>query len=268
MLINMIKGKKDVRTPMRGIWRAFVLSWQFFTIIPAPHIASPSEREMRRSAYFLPVIGLILGGILVGSRDLFSYVVPVGAATFLAITLYILCTGALHIDGLMDTADAIGSRKPRDEALSIMKDSRVGAMGAIAAVLLVAGKWIAIASLGSSTYPLIFVPMFSRLAMLWSMMLVPAAKPSGLGAMFALRVRPLYVVAVSAFCLALTLLFVPFFSVIVLFVVFFAPVFAFSYAMAHRFGGMTGDTYGALAELTEWVLYFVALGLMTHPVFP
>jgi adenosylcobinamide-GDP ribazoletransferase len=244
------------------VWRSFVLAWQFLTILPAPYIKDPSEAEFRRSALWLPFIGLGLGAILAGLRYALAHVLPIGAATFIALTVYTICTGALHVDGLMDTADAIGSRKPRELALDIMKDSRVGAMGAIAAVLSLAGKWIALSAYPAKcVLPLLLVPLFSRLGMVWAMLLAPAARPNGLGAMFARQVPPIGVGVVSAIVAIGCIWLIPLRVAITLFCAFVLLVFLFTLWMRRRFGGMTGDTYGALAELIEWVLWFVMLAL-------
>ncbi|MFB5189869.1 adenosylcobinamide-GDP ribazoletransferase [Alicyclobacillus fastidiosus] len=247
---------------MRQLYRSLVCAWQFFTIIPAPRITAPTDKDIVRSAYFLPVVGVFLGAVLAVVRWLLAMVMPLSAATFLALALYTLTTGALHVDGLMDTADAVGSRKPREEALTIMKDSRVGAMGAIAAVLLLGGKWIAMSALPTSALMVfLLVPALSRLAMLWAMRLAPAARPGGLGAMFAKRVRLTPIVALTAGVFACALATMPWVPVLGSFVAFALVLCLATNAFCRRFGGMTGDTYGALAELMEWVLYFVAIAL-------
>ncbi|EPZ43300.1 adenosylcobinamide-GDP ribazoletransferase [Alicyclobacillus acidoterrestris] len=245
------------------MWRCFVLAWQFFTILPAPVVDGPTDNELRKSAYYLPVIGLGLGAIFGLCRWGLGLVMPLPAATFVALTVYTLTTGALHVDGLMDTADAIGSRKPREEALAIMKDSRVGAMGAIAAVLLLGGKWLAVSELPESSVGIIVLTsVLSRLAMLFAMYLAPAARPGGLGAIFAKRVHLLPVVLWSAVVVLCSAIFLPIVQVVAMTVACGLVTMVATRAFSRRFGGMTGDTYGALAELTEWVLYFVALAVI------
>lgn len=252
---------------MRRLWRSFRLAWQFFTIIPAPSVAVVTDDDVRRSALFLPVIGALLGLGFTGVSILLRHVLLTPAAMFVALTAYTVATGALHVDGLMDTADAIGSRKGRDDALAIMKDSRVGAMGAIAAVFLLCGKWLATSELPSSTLDLLWlVPMWSRLAMLWSMMISPAAKDSGLGSQFARRVDTRAVWLMSALTLGTSAVFSPIGLTACLFASSILVVGLFVPWMMRKFGGMTGDTYGALGELTEWVSWFVLAGYVALTV--
>lgn len=252
---------------LQKAWVTAVLAWQFFTILPSVKVDRPTDTDMSRSALFLPFVGFILGLILVGSRAVLLLILPNAAANFLALVIYILCTGALHIDGLMDTFDAIGSRTQKEEALRIMKDSRVGAMGAIAAVVLLLGKWIAMTGEPSHIlYPFILVPTLSRLAMLWSMVYSPPAKPDGLGRLFAGKLSPVYVTAISVVVFGVTAIFVPMLTTIVIFIVFYAVVMLLPRFFVRRFGGMTGDTFGALAELVEFVLFFAVLACVTHPL--
>lgn len=252
---------------MKNVWRAGVLAWQFFTILPAPKVERPSQMDMSRSALFLPLVGFVLGLILVGCRDLFLFVLPAPAATFLALVVFTFCSGGLHIDGLMDTFDAIGSRRVKAEALAIMKDSRVGAIGALAAIVLICGKWIAMAGEPPySVYPFILVPVLSRLSMLWSMVTAPSATNKGLGSLFTGQIRPVYVVVVSAVVLSASVIYVPIFSVAVVFVVFYIAVALMSSYFINRFGGMTGDTFGALAEIVEFILFFAVLACVSHPL--
>lgn len=250
---------------VKSIWISFVLAWQFFTILPAPKVSDPSESDMRRSALFLPVVGLFLGAILVGVRYVLHFVFPIQAATFIAIVVYTAITGALHVDGLMDTFDAIGSRKEKDAALEIMKDSRVGAMGAIVAVVLLAGKWIALMNDPIHLiYPIVVVPVLSRLAMLWSMVTSPPAKPAGLGQLFAGKARPLHVALISAAVFIVSLFFIPIITVAALFVAFYLIIMFVPAHFTRKFGGMTGDTFGALSEITEWLLFFIVLACASY----
>lgn len=236
----------------------FVLAIQFLTVVPTPAIGDVTDHDVRRSVLFFPVVGGMLGTFLwVVQRYLTVHLFPL-SATAISLALYTFATGALHLDGVMDTADAIGSRRRRDQALAIMKDSRIGAMGAVVGVLLLIGKFAAISSLPPQHYaPFVVVPMLSRLAMIWSMAISPSARPDGLGPLFARSVPLWVVIATSTFSVAVCALTLP--AVACVWAVLYTVVLitGFTIYMRRKFGGTTGDTYGALNELMEWVGWLV-----------
>lgn len=235
------------------------MAWQFFTIIPAPKIAKPTTDDVRRGAYALPLVGVMLGGWLWFVDWLCGRAFAPPVASLLALLAFSAATGFLHIDGLMDTADAVGSRKRGAEALAIMKDSRVGAMGVIAAIFLLAGKWVALTELPKVDDSALWIaPLLSRLTVMWAMTLYPAARPEGLGALFARRMSSLKVsIATAVVFFVLYAWFSPL-TITVWLALIFVVVFVMGRWMVRRFGGMTGDTYGALLEMVEWLVWIVA----------
>jgi adenosylcobinamide-GDP ribazoletransferase len=235
-----------------------LLSLQFATILPIPPVQNVTEEDMRRSVLFFPLIGLLLGALLWAVQLGLSKHMSVLSASVVSVTIYTLATGALHLDGLMDTADAIGSRSSRVRALEIMKDSRVGAMGAIAAVLALIGKVSAVSELTPHVFaPYLVVPMVSRLGMVWSMVLAPAARPEGLGAMFAKKLPNWTVFGATTSVLALCLCLLSFREIVEVTLYFILTTVGFTFWMMRRFGGTTGDTFGALNEILEWIGCFV-----------
>ncbi|WP_067622478.1 adenosylcobinamide-GDP ribazoletransferase [Alicyclobacillus acidiphilus] len=245
---------------MKDAWRAFVMAWQFFTIIPAPRIQQPTARDIQRGAYFLPLIGLCLGLVLCAGYWLLSRLFQAPVASFLALLAYSAMSGFLHLDGLMDTADAVGSRKRGDEALSIMKDSRVGAMGVISAVFVLGGKWLALMEMPhGSLGTLVTTPMLARLAVLSAMAVYPSARAEGLGALFARQVAyPRVAIAAVVVCVLSYSVMPPRLFTIQLAITALL-VWTVGRWMVRRFGGMTGDTYGAILEISEWALWLAAV---------
>lgn len=235
-----------------------MLATQFATVIPTPSVRTISDSDVRRSVLFFPMIGGALGGVLWGVQYLLTRHMAHLPAAAVSISVYTLLTGALHLDGLMDTADAIGSRRSREEALNIMKDSRIGAMGAVAAILVLIGKWTAISSVSSQDWePFIVVSMMSRLSMVWAMAVSRSARPEGLGSFFARKV-PVWVLAgATMFSGGVCILLLPWKDSLGVLVYFAVTVSLFSAWMVRKFGGMTGDTYGALNEIMEWVGWMV-----------
>lgn len=238
----------------RSLYRQTILAIQFATVFPTPQLGDVTEDEMRRSMAWLPVLGALLGALLwllnLGLRKMLA---PLPAAV-VAIAFYTLCTGALHLDGLLDTADAVGSRARGERALAIMKDSRVGAMGVVAGCLVLLGKVAALSALlPQSPGPFIVLPALSRMAMLWAMGWAPAARSTGLASLFARRLPVSATWTGTLFACGLSFWLLSWQEALIVVL----GVFAFSWAMTRwlqrRFGGLTGDSYGALNELIEWL---------------
>ena len=124
---------------------------------------------LRSSMGFFPLLGLVLGLAVWFSLEAISRVVPRVAAAIVVLALYTLATGALHVDGLADTFDALGSWKTsRQDSLAVMKDSRLGIVGAVALLLRLLGKAAAFSHIPLSHWGAWFaIPALSRLAVVW-----------------------------------------------------------------------------------------------------
>lgn len=237
----------------------FVTALQFLTRIPAggPHDVTPET--FGGSVKYFTLVGAVLGGILAGLCYLADPYLPANTLAALLIVVEIGLTGALHCDGLMDTVDGVFSGRSRERMLEIMKDSRVGAHGVTAFAALLLLKWSLLTDLVPSLplAVLFIMPVLGRLAMVIAIICFPYARPEGLGKAFTLYAgRPaLYFAAALA-----VLLVAPWGRAAQLSLVA-AAVFAY---LAGRYftkvlGGLTGDIYGAVTELTEILVLFVAL---------
>lgn len=151
-------------------FRHYLLSLQFFTRIPVTGRLADwvgfSPAMLRISAGHFPGVGVLVGLLVaVFTAGLLMVLPPVGSAPLVAAALGtvlgVLITGAFHEDGLADVADGLGGSADRDRALIIMKDSRVGAFGAIAIVLVLLCKVALLALLGDVSGPLMVVALFS-----------------------------------------------------------------------------------------------------------
>lgn len=143
--------------------RHYLLSLQFFTRIPVTGRLADwvgfSPAMLRASAGHFPGVGLLVGSVLaLFTAGLLALLPPTGSAPLVAAALGtalgVLLTGAFHEDGLADVADGLGGSADRDRALLIMKDSRVGAFGAIAVMLMLLCKVTLLALLGDVSGPL------------------------------------------------------------------------------------------------------------------
>ncbi|WP_051321578.1 adenosylcobinamide-GDP ribazoletransferase [Chrysiogenes arsenatis] len=200
-------------------------------------------------------VGLIVGAGLA----LVHWIVPVAIAPMVMVLYLVIITGALHLDGLCDSADALFSHRERERKLEIMKDVHAGTMGIVAIVLVLGAKGMAFAHL-SNIALLILIPALSRFGMAVAMQRLPYARQEGLakpffGTSYVGLVIPGAVLLVLAFFM---LSFEMFFGIMSVYVVFLALILWWYRQMI---GGVTGDMLGALCEACEAVLFLAAVVL-------
>ncbi|WP_378956290.1 adenosylcobinamide-GDP ribazoletransferase [Pelosinus sp. sgz500959] len=244
----------------------FITGLQFLTRIYVAKQTEWSPESFGRSVKFFPLIGGILGILLVMINQLFAeylpffgvYMPPHVLAILLLIANVVL-TGGLHCDGFMDTMDGLFSGRSKERMLEIMKDSRVGANGVMAFVLLVLLKWSLITEMSPLLLPssLFVMPILGRFAMLVGITVFPYARPDGIGKAFA-QYADKYTLYIG---IALTLLLIiPIGkqAILCLGIVSLCTMLFARYA-TKLVGGLTGDIYGALSELGEIIVLFVFL---------
>jgi adenosylcobinamide-GDP ribazoletransferase len=230
----------------------------FLTSLPVKTVENVSMRDLAQAVYAFPLMGALvgfLGGLAFLAASLLG--LPTMPAALLAILAMVLATGALHEDGLADTADGLGAGDDRARALAIMRDSRIGSFGALALMLALLCRLMALAPMYDPFLVLkvlVCAGMASRALLPVVMLMQPSARATGLAAE-AGRPEPIRVaigagVALVA-CLALLQQLAP---------VAIAASAAVSLLVAHwlgrRFGGCTGDTLGAVQQVAEIVFLF------------
>src|SRR6185369_2088474 len=124
--------------------RLFLVAFQFLTIVPLPFAVRCEQEDLGRSMSFFPLVGLALGALLAGADFLLAPLLPRGVADLVLIVLLSVVTGGLHLDGLSDVCDGLAARGSRQRFLEVMKDSRVGAVGALSLVLALGLKYQAL----------------------------------------------------------------------------------------------------------------------------
>jgi adenosylcobinamide-GDP ribazoletransferase len=206
------------------------------------------------------LIGLEIGLLLAGAGQLFSWFLPQGPAAALLLVIWVGLTGMLHLDGFIDACD--GLLPPREPArrLEIMKDSRVGAFGVVGGVLLLLLKFNGLAALSLVDHwsILIAVPTLARWAMTWSIARYPLARVEGLSVFFKRGVGGRQIGLASAAAAAVTLILLGPRGLLLIGVTWLTTTLTARFALA-RLGGLTGDIYGAICELTETLLLLSAL---------
>ena len=240
----------------------FWIALQFLSSLPIRLPGMPAPQELGRSLLFYPLVGLLFGGILWGLNWLMLGA-PLLLHAALLLTVWVLLSGALHLDGLADSADAwLGGFGDRERTLTIMKDPRSGPIAVVTLVLVLLLKFAALLALIEQQHALalIIVPLLGRSALLGLFLTTPYVRAGGLGQALAdhlPRSAGKRVLAVSGLACVLIAGLSGFFAV-VLAVALFAWL---RRIMLRRLGGTTGDTAGALLELLE-VAMLVGLALI------
>ena len=235
-------------------------------VIPIPWM-STRPGALGRAAVWFPVVGLLLGAALAATA-LAGRVVwgDRWIAASLVIGLNLLLTGGLHIDGLMDTADAFFSRKDRERMFEVMRDSRAGALGVATGGVVMLAKFCAISYLldfeGLRMLAAIALAVaLGRLGMVIAAAFFPSARESGLGASFAAQVRPGHALLALALAAAAAGYVWNWRGGILLGVAVAVTLLSGVY-WRRRLGGLTGDIYGAINELTELAVLLAAGAMM------
>ncbi len=235
--------------------RPFLVALQFLTSLPVRLAATPDEREIGRSLAWYPAVGLLLGGVLFVAALILTSAPPLLAAA-LVLSLWVLLSGGLHLDGLADSADAwIGGLGDRDRTLAIMKDPCCGPAGVVAVVLLLLLKFSALYSVveTASLAILLLAPALGRMALPLLFLTTPYVRKQGLGSALATYASRNQVVLIGIAVLAVLFLLVKS-TLLWLLIVVVSVFLVLRTMMMRRLGGTTGDVAGALVEVVEVVV--------------
>lgn len=251
--------------------RLFFVALQFFTRIPIPRWVGFDERWLQHASRYFPAVGIVVALVCAVVYLLGSLFWNQSVAVLLSMAAGIYLTGAFHEDGFADTCDGFGGGMTQERVLEIMKDSRIGAYGAIGIGMMLALKWVVLSSMPSPAVvaALLIVHPFSRLAaisLVWRMNYVKAngkAKPIG------------QQMSNGEFCIAGTTALLP----MVLFSltgwmpweaiaagVLLAAIVSLWLArmFQRRIGGYTGDCLGAVQQAAEVACYLGILAALAY----
>ncbi|WP_374585820.1 adenosylcobinamide-GDP ribazoletransferase [Pseudoduganella sp.] len=246
--------------------RLFFIALQFFTRLPIPRWVGFEPDWLHHASRYFPAVGLVVAAIAGAVYAAAAMVLPLPVAVLLSTAAGIYTTGAFHEDGFADACDGLGGGHTRERVLEIMKDSRIGAYGAIGIILMLATKVAALASLPmlAALGALLAAHPLSRLmacALIWRMEYARAegkAKPLAqemrhgefaiaalgaalpAGAVVALGWLPLGALGTGLAGMLLATLW-------------------FARKFQQRLGGYTGDCLGAVQQLAEAVFYLCVL---------
>jgi adenosylcobinamide-GDP ribazoletransferase len=227
--------------------RPLLIALQFLTRLPVK-AGDWSDRDVGRSMLFYPLVGLLLGFAL-ASVALVLHGGATGVVAAVLLALWVFATGALHLDGLADSADAwIGGFSDPERTLDIMRDPRCGPVAVAVVTVILIAKFAALEALVATNawLAVAMAPVLGRAALPLLFATTRYVRAGGVGAVLAERLpRRSAVVVVACFALAAGILS---FSMTLAAGIVFVALRAL---MVRRIGGTTGDTAGAMVELVE-----------------
>jgi len=233
----------------------FLAALRFLTSIPLRWPRQASPEELGRSAVYFPVVGLVIGIMLAGLYWLLDFILPATVVSALLIVFLVAVTGALHLDGFADTCDGMAGHRTVEDRWRVMHDSRAGVFGIVGVVLLLLVKYASLSNIPDSLImaTLIFMPVVSRWAMVYTVFAYPYARPSGLGKALKQGIGWRGFTVATLITLSAAAAMIPLWHftglVIILGVWIMAAVMAAIFK--RKFAGLTGDTYGAINEVAE-----------------
>ncbi len=242
--------------------RSLLLALSFLTTLPVGARPGDPARALR----WFPLVGGVIGMVLVAVDALARPVFPLPLRSVIVLAASWLLTGGLHLDGLADTFDGLAAGGDRKRALTVMRDSRIGSAGATALVLTLLLKLGALLELegGVRSMALLMGPVIGRQAMVIMLSVHPYAREDGLaGGFFGHGKGELIwsLLLTAGLSLAAWYVWGGGVGLLVGATVALSGAWLLGRHIARRIGGMTGDTLGAVGELTEvlWLLAVTAL---------
>jgi len=247
---------------------SFIAALQLLTGIPVRLKRELSPAQIGRATAFFPLVGLIIGGILAGLNWLLNLILPAPVVNVLLIVALVIITGAMHLDGMADTCDGMAGHKPVEERWKVMRDSRTGAFGVVGVALVLLVKYVALDNVppDSMTAALLFVPVVSRWAMVYAIFAFRYARPEGLGKAYKEATRwPQFLMA-TIFALAVAAALYPLLSITGFLLIggIWLVTTALAFYFRYKFAGLTGDTYGAINEVSEVMALLFIIIIFTN----
>jgi adenosylcobinamide-GDP ribazoletransferase len=245
----------------------FAAAVQFLSVLPVPGSRQLFDKDvnaprLRIGCEYFPLVGLLLALLLWLLVLVLAPLVPQLVLAALLVVALVILTGGLHLDGLMDCCDGLFGGSTRERKLEIMRDSRVGSFGVLGAICLLLLKFALLASLSTHILPLallITLPS-ARWTMVLALRVFPGARPTGLGAAFhrAVTTKRLLLTAIVTLAIVLMAGQLP---GLIVWMAMTTIALILGFAITRNIGGLTGDSYGAIEEVTEVVALLVLVML-------
>ncbi|MDR0880461.1 MAG: adenosylcobinamide-GDP ribazoletransferase [Clostridioides sp.] len=246
--------------------KRFLLTLQLLTKIPVKYNAGFDE-DFHKGIIYFPLVGFIIGLIMYVVAIFMGRLFGFFLASIFTVLVEVLLTGGLHLDGLGDTFDSIYSYRDRDKMLEIMKDSRLGTNALLAVVFTVLIKIAFIFNIMNSDmmWIVMFMPIFSRLIVIWMTYKTESPRKEGMGNVFIGKTSTESLLIAVLYTIPSTILIgMEFFvfegseiiNLLFTTAVLFIFVDVFKHHIYSKIGGITGDVLGCTIELSELVYLF------------
>ena len=242
------------------LWRRLALAVQFLTVFRV-RVADPvTDDELRDSAFFFPVVGFGLGVTLAATGWVLGLLLPWPVVAALLVVELVVLAGALHLDGLADTCDGFYAGRDRDDTLRIMKDPHLGTMGVVGLICVLGLKYVSLAAVPehSRLFVVAAAPLIGRCVVVLACAMGRYAREEGTGKAYIGRLgreHAWIALALAVFGCTMIRQFVP--AVLAFALAGIWLMFFLRYC-DRRIGGLTGDTVGALNEVTELIVWMAA----------
>jgi adenosylcobinamide-GDP ribazoletransferase len=255
----------------RGVVADLRIGISLATILPLGPRTPLDNGEVARAGWTLPVAGLLVGlvGAAVYALAHAAGLTP-GPAAMLALASTIIVTGALHEDGLADTADGLGGGRTRERKLEIMRDSRIGTYGVCALVISLILRWSALTAIAEPraiVIALLLAHAAARAGLPIFMALVPPARSDGLSAGAGQPTRPSAAIALGVGAVVLAFGFGPSKAILAVILLAFIGLMT-AWLAIKQIGGQTGDIFGAYEQLAETAILLMAASLLHSDLQP
>ncbi|MCY4639985.1 MAG: adenosylcobinamide-GDP ribazoletransferase [Chloroflexi bacterium] len=241
-------------------WHDPLIALEFLTMLRVRRVRRWSDARFGAALAWFPAVGVLLGAALWGLDRALTGLLPAAAVAALLLAALALATGGLHLDGVADTADGLAAQRSREARLRLMREGTTGPAGVMALVLLLLAQWSALASLEGAARPaaLLLAPSLARWAVLPAAAACRPARSSGLGHAAGAALWPFAApLATATAAAAAVVLFGA--QGLVLLALAAVTALATAGAATRTLGGITGDTHGAVVEVTQAAVWLAIL---------
>lgn len=238
--------------------RGLLVLTSFFTRIPIGKRIEYNEKEFVKGLCLFSFVGLIIGCFLAIGYFIGNFLEIIYIKGLIITAIYIIITGGIHLDGTSDTVDGLFSGRTGDKIFEIMSDSRIGAFGVISLVLILISQVLLFSHI--SLYTLILVPMVGKVSVVVACSNMNYAKKSvGMGTLFVESIKAKELCFNVATVLVICALIPNYIVNIVSIIITFICVLLIGKWIKSKISGMTGDTCGFIAEVSQIVFMFSCL---------
>lgn len=246
----------------------FLFALTFLTRIPFAAAYDYTDDLPAHSMRYYPLIGLIIGFILIAVNYLASLIFPLSVVNIFIMITLIYITGGIHLDGFIDTVDGFFGGNNRQDTEEIMHDSLVGSFGVLAVILLILLKFFLLLELkGQMRLPLLLLmPVLGRWMIVYAACCYPLAKSSKLARLFSAKLGTAELIWSSIWLILIALIInimygLAVITALIIFAVSLGICLLLSKYAVKRLGGLNGDLYGTINEVTEVIVLLSFIGL-------